>query len=321
MTFRIATFQTGSAVASGGTMAFTFPPGTTMGHYNLNEGAHKLYVEAHNSLYNFLDDFTISFATAAATVTYNGSTAIPANTRVLLMLDSGGRNDLRQFQDDLEIIGYPGAANVTNVGANPNGAANTIPLAGKLPVMVVRYGSPSTISTTAVLATTAVAGTTLQTLATPVIFDVPRALQIVSSSAGDTTQVITIRGRDDKGAAMTESITANGTTPVFGKKAFKEVISYQSSASMAGNLSIGNSKILGIPFFLPGAAYVLKEVQDGAVATAGTFVAGVSVKQTATSGDPKGTWTPNATLNGTIALELIIAVPDETWRGGTHFSS
>lgn len=321
MSFRISTFTTGSAVASGGTMAFTYPPGTSIGHFNLNLGAHKLYVEGHNSLYNFLDDFTISFSAANATVTYNGTTAIPASTKVQLMLDCGGRNDQRQFLDYLEVTGYPGAANVSNVGVNPNGAANTVPLFGKYAVATVRYGSPTTISTTGILATTAVGGTTLQTLATPVILDVPRALQIVSSNAGDTTQVITIRGKDMYGAAMTESITANGTTPVFGKKAFKEVISYQSSASMAGNLSIGNSKILGLPFFLGGAAYVLKEVQDGAVATAGSFVAGVSVKQTATSGDPRGTWTPNATLNGTIALELIIAATDETWTGGTQYSA
>lgn len=320
MSFRISTFVTGSAVASGGTMAFTYPVGTSIGHFNLNEGPHKLYVEGHNSLYNFLDDFTISFSAANATVTYNGSTSIPASTKVLLMLDCGGRNDQRQFQDSLEITGFPGTANVANTGVNPNGSANTVPLAGKLPVMTVRYGSPTTISTTKFLATTAVAGTTLQTLATAVINDVPRACQIVSSNAGDTTQVITIRGFDDLGAALTESITANGTTPVFGKKAFKQVNSYQSSASMAGNLSIGDSKILGIPFFLPGAGYVLKEIQDGASATAGTFVAGVSVKQTATTGDSKGTWTPNATLNGTIALELLIASSDETWRGGTNFA-
>lgn len=321
MTFRISTFTPGSAVASGGTMAFTYPVGTTMGYFSLNAGKHVLYVEGHASAYNFLDDFTISFATAAATVTYNGTTPIPANTKVLLMLESVGRDDQRQFFDGIEFQGWPGTANAANSGQNPNGAANTIPLATKLSPLLIRYGSPSTISTTAVLTTTAVTLTTLQTLATPVVFDVPRALQIVSSGAGDTTQVITLRGFDDTGAAMTESITANGTTPVFGKKAFKQVNSYQSSASMAGNLSIGNSKILGLPVFLPGAAYVIKEVQDGAVATAGAFVAGVSVKQTATSGDPKGTWTPNATLNGTIALELLVICGDGTYRGGSNYAA
>lgn len=318
MAFRHTSTVPTSAVVNGGTLTFGYPVGTTMGHFNLNTGRHLLYAEGLQAQFNFLDDFTISFATAQATVTYNGSTPLPANARVILMLETVGRDDQRQFFDGLELTGWPGSANALT--RDPTGAVNTVPLAVKLAPMLVRYGSPSTISTTKFLATTAVAVTTLQTLATPVVNDVPRACQVVSSGAGDTTQVITIRGFDDQGAALTESITLNGTTPVFGKKAFKQVNSYQSSAALAGNLSIGDSKILGIPIFLPGAAYVIREVQDGAVATAGSFVAGVSVKQTATTGDSKGTWTPAATLNGTIALELIIIASDATWRGGTNFA-
>ncbi len=321
MSQKITTFVTGSAVASGGTMAFSYPAGTTMGMFNLNTSSHKLYVEGHNTQYNFLDDFTISFATAAATVTYNGTTPIPANTVVRLMLEMSGQNDQRQLLDAGELNGFistaqQGAA-ATNVGG---GNANLQPLGVKAPILIARFGSPSTISTTKFLATTAVAGTTLQTLATPVVNDVARACQIVSSNAGDTTQTITIRGFDAYGQAMTEAIALNGTTPVFGKKAFKQVNSYQSSAALAGNLSIGDSKILGIPVFLPGAAYVIREIQDGAVATAGTFVAGGSVKQTATTADVRGTWTPNATLNGTIALELAIICPDVNYLGASQFA-
>jgi hypothetical protein len=319
MGFRISQVVTSAAVASAGTIAFSFPAGTTMGHFNLNTSAHKLYVEGHNSQYNFLDDFTISFATAAATVTYNGSTPIPANTKVLLMLEMSGQNDQRQMLDGAEINGYPGQVN--SVSAAIAGGSTSQPIGVRSPILIARFGSPSTISTTAVLSAATLTVTTLQTLATRVVFDVARAVQIVAGTAGDTTQVVTIRGFDMYGAAMSEAITANGTTPVFGKKAFKEVTSYQTSLAFTTTLSIGNSKIIGIPWFLPGSAYVLKEIQDGAVASAGTFVAGVSVKQTSTSGDPRGTWTPAATLNGTIALELALITPDPTYMGGTQYSS
>jgi hypothetical protein len=229
MGFRISQVVTSAAVASAGTIAFNFPAGTTMGHFNLNTSAHKLYVEGHNSQYNFLDDFTISFATAAATVTYNGSTPIPANTRVLLMLEMSGQNDQRQLLDGAEINGYPGQVN--SVSAAIAGGSTTQPIGVRSPILIARYGSPSTISTTkSSSATTAVLVTTLVTLGTRVVNDVARALQIVSSNA-DTTQTITIRGYDMYGAAMSEAITANGTTPVFGKKAFKEVVSYQAIAS------------------------------------------------------------------------------------------
>jgi hypothetical protein len=62
--------------------------------------------------------------------------------------------------------------------------------------------------------------------------------------------------------------------------------------------------------FLPQVGAVLGELQDGAKATAGTIVAGVSSVATATTGDVRGTYTPNATPDASKAFQLIVALAD-----------
>jgi hypothetical protein len=306
------TAMTSAAVATNGTITFNYPSGTGPGTFNGQTSRHVAFSRGLQNLLTWPVDFSLTFGASNITFTYLGLTSIPANTQVDLQLETAGQNDGRQMLDAAFLNGFVGNTAILGETQYP-------PRIALAPMAMVKFGSPSTISTTAVLATTAVATTTLQTLATPVTFDCPRALQIVSSNAGDTTQVITIRGLDEFGVAMTQNITLNGTTPVFGTKAFKTVISYQASVALAGNLSIGNSKILGLPLYLAGAGWVLRELQDQTVATAGSFVAGVNTIASATTGDVRGTWTPNATLNGTIALDLFLMAPDPTYRGITQF--
>lgn len=307
------TAMTSAAVATSGTITFNYPSGTGPGTFNGQSSRHVAFARGLQNLLTWPTDFSLTFGASNITFTYLGATSIPANTQVDLQLETAGQNDGGQLNGPVFLNGVVGNTAILGETQYP-------PRIALAPMAMIKFGSPSTISTTAVLATTAVANGNLNTLATPVVFDCPRALQIVSSSAGDTTQTITIRGLDEFGNAMTESIAANGTTPVFGKKAFKQVNSYQSSAAMAGNLSIGNSKILGLPLYLAGAGWVLRELQDQAVATAGSFVAGVNTLATATTGDVRGTWTPNAALNGTIALDLFVMAPDPTYRGIPQFA-
>src|SRR3974390_3271180 len=82
---------------------------------------------------------------------------------------------------------------------------------------------------------------------------IARALRIVSSGAGDTTQTITTRGFDLYNYPMSETLSLNGTTSVAGKKAFKYILSCTPSANTAGNISVGTSDIYGMPLFVPQA--------------------------------------------------------------------
>ena len=241
--------------------------------------------------------FTLTYNTPIAsgiTMTMASTFAgtIPAGTIVTLQLTAFGQSDGTPFKNDSRIS---------------RGAL--------APVAIIRMGSPLAASATAVVNAAAVAVTTVVTLGSPVVLDVPRNLQFVSSNAGDTTQTITVRGLDEFGNAMTETKTLNGTTIVAGLKAFKTVISYQASATLAGNLSIGSNTALGLPIPLNVTGYVLQDITDGAKSgTIGTYVAAVdNALMTATTGDVRGTVVFNTAPNGVHAYEVVMMCPDPAY--------
>ncbi len=119
-----------------------------------------------------------------------------------------------------------------------------------------------------------------------------RAISAVASGAAAGT--ITVFGRDYLGQPMAETIALNGATPVAGKKAFKWVDRVTNTSATAGvTINIGVLNIFGIPFVARHATIANEIVDDTTPAGAGTLVAGVTT-QTLTSGDPRGTYAPNA---------------------------
>src|SRR3546814_19575975 len=73
---------------------------------------------------------------------------------------------------------------------------------------------------------------------------------------------------------LVETITGpTGATAASGKKAFKTVTAIAVSATTTAAVTVGTGDVLGLPVYLPSSAAVLKELQDGASATAGTVVA------------------------------------------------
>jgi len=171
--------------------------------------------------------------------------------------------------------------------------------------------APIALSATAVCAAQAIAGAGNALIngasATGGVatFDVPRAASVVSASAGDTTQTVTLTGTDVYGAALTETIALNGTSTVNGKKAFKTITQAAVSAATAGNLSVGSTDILGLPYRVDSRAQLLV-YWDTAFVTTGTFVAAVSTTATATTGDVRGTFVPPTATNGTRTISTVI---------------
>lgn len=308
MSFKIYTFSPASAVATGGTMAFVLGNAVELGQVK-NEGNHVLFAEGLGAQFNFPGDFTISFSVATATVTYNGSTTIPAGSIVKLQLETAGENNYLTQPQPLTTRDYLG--NIRCVQAA---------------LVRVLLGAPIAAAATTVVNAAARTGTNvLTTYAAPVVLDVPRTLQYISSSGSDTTQTVIARGTDEFGVAMSETITISNSA-VHGKKAFKTVVSDQVSATLVGNLSIGVDTGLGMPFFLPGGTgagigYVVKEVQDGAATTAGTAKGGDLTKATASTGDVRGTWVPNSAADGVKVYELFISGADVSFRGVPQFTS
>ena len=123
-----------------------------------------------------------------------------------------------------------------------------------------------------------------------------RNLQVLSTDAGD----LTIIGKDFLGQVMSETITCTvGTVATL--KAFAYITEFRASAGLAGNITLKAGPKLGLPFC---AVKVMAETVDGLTATNGTMVAAVSTTPTDTTGDVRGVYTPNTTLNGVKNIGL-----------------
>lgn len=295
MSFDIVRATVSAAVASGGTITFAYPSGKDLGNYR-GSSQHRLYAKGLMSYFENPASFTIAFGTSVV-VTYNGSTTIPAATEVSLQLNYVGADNaipaISPVSRMKALRPY-----IVDFGAVDAASANAVFLSAAL----TAAGSVTPVVPTGALAVSGVA-----------TFDVPR--NVVAAWTG--TSVITVTGTDEFGVVIRES-SASGTS-LTGKKAFKTVTGISVSADVTA-LTVGTGVVLGLPVFQPYAAgNVVKEIQDGANATAGTFVAGVTTTATATTGDVRGTWAPNGTPNGTINFATVILLDDPNYRGITQF--
>ncbi len=310
MSFVIVNGSASAAVATNGTFTVSAPTATLAGAIK-NRGGHYFVVHGMAAQFNFPVDWSVSWSGATATITYLGTTTIPAGSTVQV-----------QFELDGDDINFP----YHNLNGNQTDKMASAFRGTFGQIFKVDFGAPLVASTTAIAATLASTVTTVQTLATPFVLDVPRALQATSSSGSDTTQVVTIRGFDEYGVAVSENFSLNGTSVISGKKAFKTVVSYQVTVTMVGNISIGFLNILGLPYYLPaqtgtGIGNIIKESQDGATPTAGTAVGGVLTKATATTGDIRGTILPNVTPDGTKVYSVYMFVADPSFLGVPQFGT
>jgi hypothetical protein len=144
-----------------------------------------------------------------------------------------------------------------------------------------------------------------------------RTINVVASGAA--TSNVTIYGEDYLGQPMVESFTLNGTTPVVGKKAFKRVLRITAGITAATTINVGWADKLGLPFVTTA---VIREFADNVLQSAGTFVAPIFTDpQTTTTGDPRGTYDPTATLDDIVTIEVDCRVSDyvnASGNGGLH---
>lgn len=306
----------GVALITGGTFTAGYPllqPSSGVntntknkGHF-FGAGGHKLII--NQGTYNYPADFELTFnaPSVGITVTWRNAASLAAGTPFALQLNE--ISTIVGAHGNQVLLGSP----ASTIGG-PGGVAGPY---------LINLSAPLSLSTTGVAAAQARAAAGNMTLngasaiSGAIYMDVPRAIDIVSSSAGDTTQTATVTGTDFYGQTTTERIAFNGVTRVAGKKAFFKVTQIAVSAAMAGNISAGTTDVLGLPVFIPGAGCILKEIQDGAAAAAGTFVAGSTVTPTTTSPDVRGTYVPGAATNGTRALQLIAFLTNPADIGGT----
>lgn len=307
------TFLLAADLAAAGTVAVSYPPGKGRGNYSLGV-MHQVNWSAGN-VGIFPRDFELTFNATNITLTWRAATTIPAGSRVVLGLSEPG--GVAKYRDPITgdlsgaITAGPGLA-IVQLG-NPLTATTTGILNVSVPGNRASSGAYSMTANAGALNIGGVAALNL---------DCPggRNVQVVSSNVGDTTQTITVIGTDCFGQDMREARTANGTTPVVYVKAFARVTGVTASAVLAGNLSVGTGTVLGIPMYVAAAGQIIREMLDGAVASAGTFVAGAAVTPTATSADVRGTYVPNSAPDGSRSFILGIMTGDPGYIGGPQFN-
>lgn len=282
-----------SDVANGGTFTVTYPSGTNKGTFT---GAVKHGLSIGGKDLVHFDQFLAAPGASNVTITNRSGSTWVAGLAYVLALEVPGERDVR----------------------DPNGKVPIL-RANSLRVVQVNLGAPITADADGISASQSVgvAGSFLLNGALlsggKMVLDVPRNVV----GAWTNTSVITVTGLDEYGNRVVES-SASGTS-MAGKKAFKEILSVTSSASITG-ATIGTGDVLGLPLFLESAGLVLKELQDGAAPTAGTVVVGDSAKATATTGDVRGTYDPNAACDGSKSFQLWVAYGDPAYRGPAQYS-
>ena len=117
-----------------------------------------------------------------------------------------------------------------------------------------------------------------------------RNVTVVASGAATST--VTVHGYDYLGQPMQETLTLNGTTPVVGAKCFRHVTRVEAGVTSATTIDLGWGTKLGLPYKLIKSD--AEFVDDVVPANAGTFVAGNTTTPSATSAEPRGTYTPHA---------------------------
>lgn len=193
---------------------------------------------------------------------------------------------------------------------------------GQMKKTRVSLGSPPDVLATGILSAQSIAAavdtTTFAATYTSVKMG-PFGRNITVVASGAATSNVTVIGRDYLGQPMRESFTLNGTTPVVGAKAFKNVDRITAGVTGGTTINVGWGTKFGLPW---KTRAVYREYVDQVLAAAGTLTQPVLTDpQTTTTGDPRGLYVPTTTPDGVKVLEFdaeIDSSVNAAGRGGLH---
>lgn len=296
MSFDVVETTLASAVADAGTFTVPYPTGREAGSY-AGGYDHRVAGNATGELKATAGSVSLSFGASNITVTNNSGNTIPAGTTLWVQLDRIG-------------VGTGNAAGVT--------LADPASMAVLTPVEIV-LGAPDTADADGVCASQAGTAATAMTINGALAsggvatFDVPRNVV----AAWTNTATLTVTGTDEYGNTVVE--TSGSGTSMAGKKAFKTITSVVPSANITG-ATVGTGDVLGLPVFVSSPDHIVAEIEDGAAATAGAVVAGVTATPTATTGDVRGTYDPNSAADGSKEFRVVALVADPGDKGLTQYA-
>jgi len=119
-----------------------------------------------------------------------------------------------------------------------------------------------------------------------------RGLVVQASTVQAGTGTILVTGWDVWGVPMTELITATGTTPAYGKKAWKYVqsaVPQTLGTTITATYTLGISDVFGFPFRVDQPEYLSVTAGGTAIANSVGITTAVLTGATNTSGDVRGT--------------------------------
>lgn len=242
MTHKLATVTLASAVASAGNITVNYPDGTSAGSFAAY--GHKMFSRGLQRMFTQDDGgISVAFGASSITVTYNGSTSIPADTVCRFELNIAGDADAPESLVAPKRISYAGTA-LLDLGTPDEADANGI----------VESQDLTALGVYSTLAFNGVYGDPYGNA--KAVLDVPRNIV----AAWTTTAVLTVTGKDEHGDVIVES-SASGES-FTGKKAFKEVTSISASVDITG-LTVGTGNVLGLPVYVDQASRILSELKDG----------------------------------------------------------
>lgn len=133
----------------------------------------------------------------------------------------------------------------------------------------------------------------------------------VSLTSGANLSAInfTIKGYDQYGLPMTQTLAGPNVNTVVTKKAFKWVASITPSAGSASTVSVGTSDTYGFPLLVSEFAYVdILTFNNAPISSnAGFTVADVTTPATALTGDVRGTYAlQGTTSDGVKSLQIAV---------------
>lgn len=146
---------------------------------------------------------------------------------------------------------------------------------------------------------------------TELVLDTPRCVTLTAAGANTATYIV--RGFDQYGQAMSQTLAAPSTSTVATLKAFKTVVSItNNNATLATNgITAGFNDTLGLPLAVTDVCYIQSVKWATTLAdNAGTAtVADVTSPATAATGDVRGTYGLSSASNNVRRLVMFIATP------------
>lgn len=139
-----------------------------------------------------------------------------------------------------------------------------------------------------------------------------RCISVTGNTTNATAGVI-ISGYDIYGVAMTELITAVGTSTIFGKKAFKYILNAIPNATNSNSFTVGIGDTVGLPIRSDRWDNLKVNFANGLAVTSRGWLTAVTTVATNTTGDARGTIQLSPLGNGT-SLATIGATSNATSR-------